>query len=95
MGFLGVIIAGIAAWLLWDNGWPFIVATIFVAIIEFWSWGVMHNYATEEAKNRHNYSGEFYDLTTGEVDSAPNWLTVLNLLGFIIAVGLLVMGFVM
>lgn len=55
----------------------------------------MHNYATEEAKNRHNYSGEFYDLTKGEVDSAPNWLTVLNLLGFIIAVGLLVMGFVM
>ena len=95
MGFLGVVIAGGATWLLWDNGWPLVTVSIIVAAIEFWSWGVMHNYATEAAKGRPDYSGGFYDFTKREVESVPDWLAVVNLLSFIAAVGLLITGLVL
>ena len=95
MGFLGVVIAGIATWLLWDNGWPLITVSIIVIAIEFWSWGVMHNHAVDAAKKKPGYSGKFYDFTKREVESVPDWLAVMNLLGFIAAVGLLITGLVL
>ena len=55
----------------------------------------MHNYATEAAKGRLDYSGGFYDFTKREVESVPDWLAVVNLLSFIAAVGLLITGLVL
>ena len=95
MGFLGVVIAGVATWLLWDNGWQLITVSIIVTAIEFWSWGVMHNYAVDAAKDRPGYSGRFYDFTKREVALVPDWLAVVNLLGFIAAVSLLIAGLVL
>ena len=94
MGWLGVVISAIAAWLLWDDGWLWRIVPIGVGIIELCSWGIMHNFATEAAKQRPNYTGNFYDLTKREVDTVPNWLAMLNLAGFIAAIGLLLVGLV-
>ena len=44
-----------------------------------WSWGIMHNYATEEAKKRNNYKGGFYDFTSKEIDAIPDWLVWINM----------------
>ena len=55
----------------------------------------MHNYATEAAKKRESYSGGFYDFTESETGSIPHWLSTVNSLGFIMAVGLLITGFVL
>ena len=39
----------------------------------------MHNAAVEAAKSRLTYSGCFFDVTPGEAESAPNWVTTVNL----------------
>ena len=65
---------------------------IVTAVGSFWSWGIIHNFATESAKKRTNYTGGFYDLTQQEAESTPNWITLINM-GFSLAgLGLLVMG---
>ena len=94
VGWLGVVISAIAAWLLWDNGWLWLVGAIGVGGIELWSWGIMHNFATEVAKYRRSYTGGFYDFTRHEVDAIPDWIATLNLVGFVAAIGLLIVGFV-
>ena len=93
MGWLGVLMSAVAAWLLWDNGVLLSVSAIAVGVIQFWSWGIMHNYAVNAARNRRSYSGSFYDLSKEEVDSAPNWVTRTNMLSFVAALGLLITGF--
>lgn len=55
----------------------------------FWSWGIMHNYATETAKRRSSYIGGFYDITPREADSVPNWVTGLNLIFAVVSLILL------
>lgn len=94
MGFLGVLISAVAAWLLWDDGPWFFGSAIFVGVQQLWSWGVMHNYATNQAKWRPNYRGGFYDFEPADVDAVPDWLAFLNLLGFLAAVALLITGII-
>lgn len=81
MGWLQVLLAAIAVILFWVDG--SIVLPILAAVVgigSFWSWGVMHNYATEEAKKRSDYSGGFYDITPHEGDSVPNWIAAISIL---------------
>jgi len=60
----------------------------------FWSWGVMHNYATEEAKKRSGYNGDFYDITAREASSVPSWITILNFFFTLAALGFFVTAIV-
>ena len=94
MGWLGVVISAIAAWLLWDNRWLWFIVAVGVGVIELWSWGMMHNYTTEAAKHRESYTGGFYDFTEREVEAAPDWIVQLNLVGFIAAIGILIVGLI-
>lgn len=101
MGFLGVIISVVAAWLLWDNGWLLPSLAVAIGIAQFWSWGVMHNHAVEAAETREErtggrekYSGGFFDFTRQEVDSVPNGITWVNMFTFFAAVILLIIGFI-
>jgi hypothetical protein len=81
MGWLQVLLGAIAAILFWRDGSLVLAILAAVACIgSFWSWGVMHNYATEEAKKRSDYSGSFYDITPSEADSVPNWVAGVNIL---------------
>lgn len=79
MGWLPVLVALVASGLLYDTGHPVLLTLSIVAAIGcFWSWGIMHNFATEAASRRSNYSGRFDDITEEEADSVPNWITYLN-----------------
>lgn len=85
MGWLGPILSGVAALILWGmDHTVLMVLAILSAIGSFWSWGVMHNFATEVAKRRPTYTGGFYDITPQEADSVPNWIAGLNI-GFSVA----------
>ena len=56
------------------------------------TYGIMHNYATESAKKRLDYSGKFYDFTHRDADAIPDWLAQVNFLLSIITLGFLVYG---
>ena len=73
------------------QGKPFTVAVLAVAGC-LWSWGMMHNYATEMAMKHSSYRAGFFDLTEREIQSVPNWVAAMNILFTLIAVGLLVTG---
>lgn len=80
MGWLHVLIGIIASFILYKTGpkYLFIVAVI-VTIGAFWSWGIMHNYATNQAKKRLSYRGGFYDFMEKEIETVPNWITRINI----------------
>ena len=96
MGWLSVLVAIAAAVMLYGTGHEILFALFAVASAAgcFCSWGIMHNYATNAAKNRSGYRGNFYDFTEKEIQSAPNWITVVNMLLTLTAVGLLITGLV-
>jgi hypothetical protein len=54
----------------------------------------MHNYATEEAKKRSGYNGDFYDITAREASSVPSWITILNFFFTLAALGFFVTAIV-
>jgi len=56
------------------------VISIVVAIGCFWSWGIMHNYATELAKRRVNRTDGFYDITNREAEAVSDWITYVNMI---------------
>jgi len=81
LAWLSVIIGIIASLLFWSLNNDLLFALSVISTIgTFWSWGIMHNFATERAKKRSSYSGEFYDFTAKEVVSVPNWITIINIL---------------
>ena len=94
MAWLGIVLSVVAAWLLRDDGWLWLVAAA-VALLQFWTYGIMHNHAVESAKKREDYSGGFHDLDHRDLDAVPDWLAVMNMAGFVAAIGLLVAGFVL
>ncbi len=91
MGWLPVMISAIAAFLIYNTGHPvlFIIAII-TTLGCFWSWGIMHNLATDLARKRNNYSGEFGDITEFEAQAVPDWIAGINMgfsvLGFILLI---------
>ena len=95
MGWLGVVLSVTAAWFLRDQGWPWLAAAIAVGVLELWSWGLMHNHAVEYAKQRPGYTGGFFDITPRDASSIPDWVTNVNMLGFVAAVGLLIAGLIL
>ncbi len=69
MGWLSVLLSGIAAYLLFASGHTILmIVAITTAAGSLWSWGIMHNYATNAAKHRSDYTGGFYDFTNNPVD---------------------------
>ena len=95
MGWLGVALSVAAAWFLRDQGWPWLAGAIAVGILQFWSWGVMHNYTVESAKKRPGYTGGFFDITPQDSNSVPDWITIVNMVGFLAALGLLGAGLIL
>lgn len=91
MGWLGIALGMLACWLLYRTPvafWLAIIATLGI----FWTYGIMHNYATESAKRRSNYTGGFWDLSDKDIDSVPSWLAGMNLILTIVLFMLCVYG---
>ena len=52
-GLISVIISVLAAVAFYGTGHPFLFSVcVVIAVLSFWSWGVMHNYAMNSAKAR-------------------------------------------
>lgn len=80
MGCLSIILSLIATFILFKIGHIVLMyIAITIAIGCYWSWGIMHNFATEMAKKRPDYSGSFFDITKSEARSVPNWITIVNI----------------
>lgn len=95
MGWFSVVLSGIAALLLFKTGHTILmVIAIITAIGCFWSLGIMHNYATELAKRRPNYRGEFYDITHQEAQEVPDWISWINMAFSLLGLILLITGIV-
>lgn len=96
MGWFSVLICCIAAFLLFNTGHTYLmILAIFAAIVCLWSWGVMHNYATDYAKRRKNYTGGFYDIMPHETQAVPDWITRINMVFSLIGIVLLITGIIM
>ena len=92
MGWLSVLICVIAVALMHAKGRIiFMVVAVIAAVVCFWSWGVMHNYANERAKRRQSYQGDF---TAEEIQSVPDWITWINVGFTILGIILLVSGII-
>ena len=90
MGWLNILLSAFAGVLLYDTGHTvLLVLAVGATIGSFWSWGIMHNYATQAAKRRPSYRGGFHDIRVEEADSVPDWIAFVNF-GFS-AVGLLLL----
>jgi hypothetical protein len=90
MGWFFTVLAGVAAWSLWDNGAIRYVA-ITVAVLCFWSHGVMHNYATEAKARAQRHDGN-PDFAGKELDAVPGWITAINVLAVLGALGMFITG---
>ena len=93
MGWLPVLLALIASALLYDTDHPVLLTlAIGSAVGGFWSWGIMHNCATDVAKTRSSYDGGFFDITEEEADSAPDWIAKVNMCFSALALVLLIVA---
>lgn len=95
VGWLSVLFSGVAAFLLFKTGHTILMVIAIVSAVGcFWSWGIMHNYATEAAKRRPDYTGGFYDITNREAKAVPDWVATLNMIFALVGVVLLITGIV-
>jgi hypothetical protein len=95
MGWLSVLASAAGAYLLYSSGnHVLMVAAIIATLVSFWSWGVMHNYATDQARRRPGYRAGFYDFTRWEVESVPNWITTISMLSTLLGFLLFIAGIV-
>lgn len=96
MGWLSVLLPSIAVFLFFKTGHTILMAIATITAIGcLWSWGIMHNYATELAKRRPDYNGEFYDITEREAQTVPDWISIINILFSLSGLILLIIGIVM
>ncbi len=91
MGWLPLSISVLAAVLMYQKHHYIMMGlAIVVSVGCFWSWGIMHNYATESAKKRKGYKGGFFDITEKEAESAPDRITHINMACSLIGVVLFI-----
>jgi hypothetical protein len=95
MGWLSLLLPSIAALLFYKMGHTILMALCIIVVIGcFWSRGVMHNYATEHAKLRSDYTGGFHDITKREAEAVPDWITTGNIIFSLMGLVLLITGIV-
>lgn len=93
MGWLPVLVSGVAAFLLFKTGHTFLMVGAIVNVVGcFWLWGVLHNYATDHAKRRPDYSGRFYDITKREANADLERIAAIHLIFSLIGLAPLITG---
>ena len=96
MGWLSIIAGAGAATLFFLGGYLALAgAAALVTVGAFWTYGVMHNFATDSAKRRRSYDGGFSDLSENDLNAVPNGLALLNLLASLACFGLLITAAIM
>jgi len=108
-GWIGVSITAVGAIILFWSGHSTLAGiAVGIAIVNLWSYGVMHNYAYAPVLRHHRAleqlrkAGmeqselETLERLTPHLDPslAPNWITAVNLIAAVVGVGLCVYGFI-
>ena len=111
-GWITIGISALAAYSFYRIDQTFLmILSVANAGLSFWSFGVMHNYASDASKSKAEILRENMRLE-GRLDeqaeerlnkhakrinssAAPNWATSVNMVSFVIAVGLIIIFFIM
>lgn len=111
MGWLSFLIAAIPVYLFWSsNHYALVALAVINALVNFWSYGVMHNYAVssssqrikrlrENLQNQEDFTPErqaALDRIPLELDpnAVPDWLAKVNLATTILGVLCIVTGII-
>ena len=95
MGFLPVGTSALAAIIFYARSdIKLMCLAIAAAILSFWTYGIMHNFAVEAAKNRLSFRGGFGDFRPEEVQSVTNGLALANLIASLVGFCVLVIAVV-
>lgn len=90
MGLLFVLSGVVASYLHWTAGAiAMAILSAAATVLSFWSLGVMHNFAVEQARGRSSFRGGFGDFEPGELIPIPRWLTTLNFLSSLVVLVML------
>ena len=91
MGWLTVVLGGVAAYLFYSSDKiALALAAAVLALLNLWSYGVMHNFAVEAAKQRATYRGGFSDFEDQDLAAVPGWPTNINIATAFLIVVLLI-----
>jgi hypothetical protein len=110
-GWINIIISAVAAYLFYrTNSTLWMVLSIANCLLSFWSFGVMHNYASSAKRSiasrlRENMEAEGrldrdamvrLDRLERSVDpgAIPNWIATINMVSFVFGVILILMFFI-
>ncbi len=92
---LSVLVSSVAALLLFMAGHTILaVVAIVNAVGCFWSWRVMHSYATELAKRGPDNTDVVYDITKRKAKGVPDWIAIVDILLSMAGLMLLITGMV-
>jgi len=109
-GWIGIIVTGTGAAMLLRMGHAWLGGVaIASAVVQFWSFGIMHNFAYEpvarymraiEQLRKHGFpenDAKALEAMKPETDPdlAPNWAAMLNFLATLVGFGLLITAFVL
>lgn len=84
-GWISVIVSIIPVYLFWKNGLIILsVIAVVNLLINFWSFGIMHNFYYRARQNRLNKA----------IELVPNWVTMINIATAIIGLVLLIISIV-
>ena len=96
MGWLSVAMGCIATYLYYRTGQTgFCIMSGLATFVALWSYGVMHNFAVEAAKNRSGYTGGFFDIEEQDLASVPNAITNVSLASSIVILVLFVLAWIL
>ena len=85
-GAVGIAVSLVTIWIWWPYGGFFLVAAIVLGIVDWWSFGVMHNAALRGRR--------FWDISIRSAVAAPDFATSVNMVASVAQTGLLIWGII-
>lgn len=89
-----MLMGAIAAWVFCEKDQSVVLMTVsaIAAIGCLWTWRACHRYAANLAQRRHDYTGEFYDITVAEADAIPDWIASVNFCFSVLSLTMLIIA---
>lgn len=83
-GAVGIAISLVTIWIWWPRGGFVLGVAIVLGVINWWSFGIMHNAALRGRR--------FWDISIGSAEAAPDFATLVNMVVSVAQTGLLIWG---
>ena len=92
MGVVAVAISIVTIWIWWPHGGIGLAVAIAVGLAGFWSYGIIHNHAMQEAKDEPGFTGDFFDEALPKTKLPPKFLISINMGATVSQVVILLLG---